>query len=65
MAKFYDYFSHFVSDEDLALIGSGVITRFTVYKGDRRLELGLHLDKIISYDVIKRCQTGIENALEL
>ena len=65
MAKFYDYFSHFVSDEDLALIGSGVITRFTVYKGDRRLELGLHLDKIITYDVIKRCQTGIENALEL
>ena len=65
MAKFYDYFSHFVSDEDLALIGSGVITRFTVYKGDRRLELGLHLDKIISYDVIKRCQTGIENALQL
>ena len=48
MAKFYDYFSHFVSDEDLALIGGGVITRFTVYKGDRRLELGLHLDKIIT-----------------
>lgn len=65
MAKFYDYFSTYVNDDDLALIGSGDITRFTVYKDDRRLELGLFLDRLVRYDVISRCQSALAHALEL
>ena len=65
MAKIYNYFSNYINDEDLAYIGSGEITRFTVYKSDRRLELDILMDKLIDYQVVSRCRTALKNALDL
>ena len=65
MAKIYNYFSNYINDEDLAYIGSGEITRFTVYKSDRRLELDILMDKLLDYQVVSRCRTALKNALDL
>lgn len=65
MAKIYNYFSNYINDEDLAYIGSGEITRFTVYKSDRRLELDILMDKLLDYQVVLRCRTALKNALDL
>ena len=65
MAKIYNYFSNYINDEDLAYIGNGEITRFTVYKSDRRLELDILMDKLLDYQVVSRCRTALKNALDL
>ena len=65
MAKIYNYFSNYINDDDLAYIGSGEITRFTVYKSDRRLELDILMDKLLDYQVVSRCRTALKNALDL
>ena len=65
MAKIYNYFSNYINDDDLAYIGSGEITRFTVYKSDRRLELDILMDKLLDYQVVLRCRTALKNALDL
>ena len=65
MAKIYNYFSNYINDEDLAYIGSGEITRFTVYKSDRRLELDILMDRLLDYQVVSRCRTALKNALDL
>ena len=65
MAKIYNYFSNYINDEDLAYIGNGEITRFTVYKSDRRLELDILMDRLLDYQVVSRCRTAIKNALDL
>ena len=65
MAKIYNYFSNYINDEDLAYIGNGEITRFTVYKSDRRLELDILMDRLLDYQVVSRCRTALKNALDL
>lgn len=65
MAKIYNYLSEYINDDDLAYIGSGEITRFTVYKSERRLELDVLMDKLIDYPVVNRCRTALKNALDL
>ena len=65
MAKIYNYFSNYINDEDLAYIVNGEITRFTVYKSDRRLELDILMDKLLDYQVVSRCRTALKNALDL
>ena len=52
MAKIYDYFSQYIDGDDLAIVGSGEITRFAVYREARKLELGVLLDKTIDYSKI-------------
>ena len=65
MAKIYNYFSDYINDDDLAYIGNAEITRFTVYKSDRRLELDITMDRLLDYPLVNRCQNALKNALEL
>ena len=65
MARIYDYFSQYIDGSDLALVGSGEITRFAVYREARRLELGVLLDKTVDYSVIDRIQKSLVKNLQL
>ena len=60
MNKLYDYFSPYINDNDLAVIGSGEITKFAVSRSNRSLEVGIMLDSIVDYSVVVRVQKSLE-----
>ena len=65
MNKLYDYFSPYINDNDLAVIGSGEITKFAVSRSNRSLEVGIMLDRIVDYSVVVRVQKSLEKNLQL
>ncbi len=65
MAKVYNFFSGYLTDDQLSVLGNGEITRFTVYREKRILELGIELDKLVDYDVVKSAQISLAGNLEL
>lgn len=65
MNKLYDYFSPYINDNDLAVIGSGEITKFAVSRSNRSLEISIMLDRIVDYSVVVRVQKSLEKNLQL
>ncbi len=65
MAQVYNYFSNYISQEDLAVVGYAYITSMKVSRAERTLELGILSDILIDYNTIVSVQESLCNTLEL
>ena len=65
MQRFYEYFSNFINNEDLALINNSEVLHCNINKKSRRIDLGLYLDKLIDYSIFSKLQNELKNTFEL
>lgn len=65
MAQVYQYFSGYISEEDLAFIGYAEIVSMKIRREARELELGIAADSIIDYRIIETAQSSLCERLEL
>ncbi len=65
MAQFYNYFSNYISEEDLAVIGYAEIVSLKIRRASRTVEIGILSDSIIDYSVIDSAQKSIAQNMQL
>lgn len=65
MAQFYNYFSNYISEEDLQYIGFCEIISLKIRRESRYVEIGLFSDEIIDYSVIDRVQKSLCKNMDL
>lgn len=65
MAQFYEYFSGYVNDDDMQIIGICTIKSLKIRRESRYVEIGLLSDEVIDYSLIERAQCSIASKMEL
>ncbi|MDD6602852.1 MAG: PolC-type DNA polymerase III [Eubacteriales bacterium] len=65
MNQVYDYFSGYISSDDLVAIGYSEIVSLKVRRAERVLELGIRSNVLIDRGVIDSCQRSLAASLEL
>lgn len=65
MNRFSDYFSNYIDNDILSIIGNGEIHSFTISREKRMLTIGLYLDRFLGFSDISRAEKAIERAMDL
>ena len=65
MSQFFELFSPYVNEKDLAEIGYTYIERFKVRRASRTLTLGLYSDTLLDYGIVHRAAQALAEALTL
>ncbi|MDE6155920.1 MAG: hypothetical protein K2F67_05730, partial [Eubacterium sp.] len=65
MNRCSDYFSNYIDNDILSIIGNGEIKSFTISRERRMLTIGLYLDRFLSFSDISRAEKAIEKAMDL
>lgn len=65
MGQIYQYFSGYLSEEDLALIGYAQIISMKIRRATRELEVGIQSDTVFDYKVIDSAQKSISEKMDL
>ncbi len=63
MGKLSTYFSDYIEQNELSLLGSGEIERFTLNREKRELKIQLYLDSFVPYSVVEKAQKSISHNL--
>ena len=65
MAQFYEFFSDYIDENDLQLLGFFEVTKFKVRRASRSVELGLLASNLVDYSVVERAKEAIKSSLSL